>query len=88
MQKKVPLRKCIGCQEMKHKKSLIRIVKNKEDAFFVDFTGKLNGRGAYICPDEACLSAAIKTKGLERAFECKIPDEVYEQLKKGLKQND
>ena len=88
MQKKVPLRKCIGCQEMKNKKSLIRIVKNKEDQFFVDTTGKLNGRGAYICQTGSCLEKAIKNKGLERAFESKIPDEVYEHLKKGLQQHE
>lgn len=88
MQKKVPLRKCLGCQEMKNKKSLIRIVKNKEDQFFVDTTGKLNGRGAYICQTGSCLEKAIKNKGLERAFESKIPDEVYEHLKKGLQQHE
>ncbi|MBC7959599.1 MAG: YlxR family protein [Vallitaleaceae bacterium] len=88
MQKKTPLRKCLGCQEMKNKKSLIRIVKNKDDEFFVDLTGKLNGRGAYICHSDACMEKAIKSKGLERSFQCKIPDEVYEQLKRGLKPNE
>lgn len=88
MQKKTPLRKCLGCQEMKNKKSLIRIVKNKEDQFFVDTTGKLNGRGAYICQTESCLEMAIKNKGLERSFQSKIPDDVYEQLKKGLHQHE
>ena len=73
---------------MKNKKSLIRIVKNKEDQFFVDTTGKLNGRGAYICQTGSCLEKAIKNKGLERAFESKIPDEVYEHLKKGLQQHE
>ncbi len=88
MQKKTPLRKCLGCQEMKNKKGLIRIVKNKEDQFFVDATGKLNGRGAYICQAESCLEMAIKNKGLERSFQSKIPDDVYEQLKKGLHQHE
>ncbi|PKM50733.1 MAG: DUF448 domain-containing protein [Firmicutes bacterium HGW-Firmicutes-7] len=88
MQKKMPLRKCIGCQEMKNKKSLIRIVKNKEDEFFVDLTGKLNGRGAYICPTQDCLALAIKSKGLERSFKCQIPEEVYEQMKRELGQNE
>lgn len=84
MQRKIPLRKCIGCQEMKNKKSLIRVVKNKEDEFFVDLTGKLNGRGSYICPDKGCLEKAINNKGLEKAFKCKIPDSIYEQMKKEL----
>lgn len=88
MQKKMPLRKCIGCQEMKNKKSLIRIVKNKEDEFFVDLTGKVNGRGAYICPAQECLSMAIKSKGLERAFKCQIPNEVYERMKEELSKNE
>lgn len=88
MQKKMPLRKCIGCQEMKNKKGLIRIVKNKEDEFFVDLTGKLNGRGAYICPTQECLGLAIKNKGLERAFKCQIPDKVYEQMQEELRKNE
>lgn len=88
MQKKMPLRKCIGCQEMKNKKNLIRIVKNKEDEFFVDLTGKLNGRGAYICPTQECLGMAIKNKGLERSFKCQIPDSVYQQMKEELGQNE
>jgi len=88
MQKKMPLRKCIGCQEMKNKKSLIRIVKNKEDEFFIDLTGKMNGRGAYICPTKECLSMAIKNKGLERAFKCQIPSEVYEQMQEELSKNE
>lgn len=87
MQRKIPLRKCIGCQEMKNKKSLIRIVKSDED-FFVDLTGKKNGRGAYICPSLECFDKAVKSKGLERSFECKIPDEVYEQLKLELEKNE
>lgn len=84
MQRKIPLRKCIGCQNMINKKSLIRIVKNNQNDFFVDKTGKMNGRGAYICQSAACLEMAIKNKGLERSFECKIPDEIYEQMKKEL----
>lgn len=88
MQKKVPLRKCLGCQEMKNKKNLIRVVKTQDDEFFIDSTGKKNGRGAYICPSKECLEKAIKNKGLERSFQVKIPDEVYEQLKEGLKQDE
>jgi predicted RNA-binding protein YlxR (DUF448 family) len=84
MNRKVPLRKCIGCNEMKNKKELIRIVKNKDNQFFIDLTGKMNGRGAYICPTSDCFDAAVKNKGLERSFAMKIPKDVYEQLKKEL----
>lgn len=86
MQKKIPLRKCLGCQEMKNKKELIRIVKNKENLFFVDGTGKMNGRGAYICNDVNCLERALKTKGLERTFQAEIPQDVYDQIKMRLEQ--
>ena len=88
MQKKVPLRKCLGCQEMKNKKSLIRIVKNKENQFFVDETGKMNGRGAYICDDINCLERALKTKGLERTFQMEIPKDVYDQIKMRLQRHE
>ena len=82
MPKKIPLRKCVGCQEMKDKRSLIRIVRTQEGAFFKDDTGRKNGRGAYICPQKGCLEAAIKSKGLERSFQCAIPANVYDELKK------
>lgn len=82
MKRKVPLRKCIGCGENKDKRNLIRIVKNKENQFFVDISGKKNGRGAYICPQADCLNAAIKNKGLERSFKCKIPQDIYDEMKK------
>ncbi|TCK97937.1 hypothetical protein EDC19_0339 [Natranaerovirga hydrolytica] len=81
VKRKVPLRKCLGCNEMKNKKELIRIVKTPEDEFIVDFTGKKNGRGAYFCPEEECLKKLIKNKGLEKSFKTKIPEEVYNQLK-------
>ena len=79
--KKIPMRTCIGCNEKKPKKELIRVVKTNEDIVFIDFTGKANGRGAYICHDTSCLEKAIKTKRLSRAFEMPIDDEVYEKLK-------
>lgn len=79
-QKKIPLRKCTGCQEMKSKKELIRIVRNDEGEFSLDRTGKKPGRGAYICPNSECLTKAQKTKGLERSFKAPVPQEVYEQL--------
>lgn len=79
--KNLPKRTCIGCNEIKDKKQLIRIVKNKENAIFIDKTGKANGRGAYICNDIKCLEMAIKTKKLERTFETKIDEDIYNQLK-------
>ena len=82
--KKVPMRKCVGCQEMKSKKEMIRMIRDTEGKFGLDATGKKNGRGAYICPDRACLQAAIKNHGLERSFGQAIPEEVYETLKKEM----
>ncbi|KXL52549.1 hypothetical protein CLNEO_19580 [Anaerotignum neopropionicum] len=79
-QRKIPLRKCTGCQEMKSKKELIRIVRNDEGEFSLDTTGKKPGRGAYICPNSECLMKAQKSKGLERSFKAAVPKEVYEQL--------
>lgn len=84
IKRKVPLRKCTGCQEMKSKKELVRIVKSDEDGFSLDFTGKKPGRGAYICPNITCLEKAQKSKGLERSFKCAVPKEVYEQLHREL----
>ena len=79
-QRKVPLRKCTGCQKMKNKKELIRIVRNDAGEFALDRTGELPGRGAYICPNAECLAKAQKSKGLERSFKVAVPKEVYEQL--------
>lgn len=84
MAKKIPLRQCLGCQEMIAKKELIRIVKDKENQFAVDATGKMNGRGAYVCRKQECLKKAIKSKALERSFQMAIPCEVYEKLNKEL----
>lgn len=80
-QRKVPLRRCTGCQEMKSKRELIRIVHNDEGDFFLDPTGKKQGRGAYICKTSECLDKAMKNKGLERSFKSPVPKTVYEQLK-------
>lgn len=82
--KKIPLRQCVGCREMKDKKMLIRIIKN-EEGIFIDETGKKNGRGAYICPNVECLKKAVSSKGLERSFKSPVAAEVYEELKKELK---
>ncbi|SCY12529.1 RNase P modulator RnpM [Alkaliphilus peptidifermentans] len=78
--RKIPLRKCVGCSEMKPKKELIRVVKDKEGEIKVDLTGKAHGRGAYICLKKECFEKAKKAKALNRAFECSITDEVYEKL--------
>ena len=78
--KKMPERFCLGCQEKKSKKSLVRIVRSPEGEFSVDVTGKLPGRGAYICPRAECLEMAQKSRGLERSFKGKVPQEVYEKL--------
>lgn len=80
MTKKIPMRKCLGCNEMKDKKLLIRVVRSKEMIYEIDLTGKKNGRGAYICNNKDCFDKAVKSKGLERAFSSKIPEEVYTSL--------
>ena len=85
MAKKIPLRKCTGCGEMKDKRLMIRVVKTKEDTFFLDATGKANGRGAYICKDPNCLSLSLKNKGLERSFKTKIPMDIADSLKEAMK---
>ena len=85
-QKKQPMRKCIGCQEMRLKKELIRVIRTPEGEISIDATGKKNGRGAYICHSLECLSKANKTKGLERAFQCAIPNEIYLKWEKELKE--
>ncbi len=80
MQKKIPIRQCLGCREMKPKRELIRVVRSPEGEISLDFKGKAPGRGAYICPAPACLKQAIKAKALERAFSTQIPEAVYEKL--------
>lgn len=80
MNKKIPMRLCIGCGEMKSKKEMMRILHTPEDTFVLDVTGKKNGRGAYVCKDGACLKKAISSKGLERSFKQSIPKEVYSAL--------
>lgn len=82
--RKVPQRMCVGCQEMKAKKELIRIVRTPEDTIELDPTGKKNGRGAYICPNADCLKKAIKAKRLEKAFQQRIDPEVLQQLSERL----
>lgn len=79
--KKQPQRTCMGCNEKKHKKDLIRIVKNKDNEISIDRTGKKEGRGAYICDDVNCLEKVIKSKRLERVLEIPISKEIYESLR-------
>ena len=79
-QKKIPQRQCMGCRERKAKRELIRIVRGTDGNVTVDFGGKLNGRGAYICPDPECLKKVQRSKALERSLETAIPEEVYQRL--------
>ena len=84
MQKKVPQRQCMGCRERKAKREMIRVVRCTDGTVSLDFSGKLNGRGAYVCPDPECLKKAIKSKSLDRSLEVTIPEEVYDRLQKEM----
>ena len=84
--KKIPLRQCIGCGEMKSKKEMIRVLKTTEDEIVIDATGRRNGLGAYICPSMECFKNAVKSRGLERSLKMAIPKEVYEALEKEMEQ--
>ena len=84
MQKKIPQRQCMGCRERKAKRELIRIVRTTDGNVTVDFGGKLNGRGAYICPSVECLKKVQKSKALDRSLETSIPEAVYDRLCKEL----
>lgn len=97
-QKKIPMRKCTGCNEMKEKNQLVRIVKTPDTVdkdgniletgkILIDITGKKSGRGAYVCKSPECLAAAKKARRLERAFSCKIPEEIYNSLSEQLNKN-
>lgn len=78
--KKIPLRRCVACNENKPKGELIRVVKNKKGYLDIDLTGKMNGRGAYICSNKECIEKARKNKELSRALKIEIPDEIYDKL--------
>ena len=80
MVKKIPMRQCTGCREMKEKRSLIRVVRSPEGDITLDSRGKSPGRGAYLCPDPACLARARKSRALERVLGVTIPPEIYEDL--------
>lgn len=80
MPKKIPMRQCLGCREMRPKRELLRVVRSPEGAVTLDLKGKASGRGAYVCPNVECLKRAIKTKALSRAFDTEIPQAVYDAL--------
>ena len=84
MPKKIPQRQCMGCRERRAKREMIRVVRSPEGNVSLDFGGKMNGRGAYICPDPECLKKAIRSKALDRSLEVTIPEEVYERLNKEM----
>ena len=88
MEKKIPMRQCLGCREMKPKRELIRVVRSPEGEISLDFRGKAPGRGAYLCPDPQCLKKAIKARALERAFSAQIPPEIYGRLEEEMERGD
>ena len=88
MAKKISLRQCVGCGEMKDKKEMMRVLKSADGLVSLDMTGRKNGRGAYLCKNGACLSKARKNKGLDRSFKMRIPDEIYENLEKEFEEGE
>ncbi len=86
--KKVPMRQCTGCREMKSKREMIRVIRTTENEICIDATGRKNGRGAYICPNMDCLKLAIKNRGLERSLKTAIPESVYQQLEEEMSHID
>lgn len=82
--KKIPMRQCIGCGEMKGKREMMRILRTAENEIVLDMTGRKNGRGAYLCCNPECFRKAVKSKGLERALKTAIPEEVYKDLEKEM----
>ena len=86
--RKIPLRKCIGCMESFPKKELCRIVKNKDNEIHFDATGKLNGRGTYICKKTECLEKADKSKRWSKSLEAEIPEEIYEAIRAEITKNE
>ena len=84
MQKKIPMRQCMGCRERKSKREMLRVVRGTDGTVSLDFGGKLNGRGAYVCPDPECLKKARKATSLERCLEAQIPEAVYDRMEKEM----
>ena len=85
MPKKIPMRQCLGCREMKPKSELIRVVRSPEGEISLDFRGKKPGRGAYLCPDPGCLAKVRKSRAIERAFSAQVDPEVYDALEAQMK---
>ena len=88
MPKKIPMRQCLGCREMKSKRELIRVVRSPEGEISLDFRGKKPGRGAYVCPDPECLKRVRKSRALERAFSAQLPAQVYDALEAQMERGD
>ena len=88
MAKKIPMRQCVGCGEMKNKKDMMRVLKTADGSIVLDTTGRKNGRGAYLCMNRECLMKAVKNKGLERSFKMSIPQEIYENLEKEFEEGE
>ncbi|MBQ9796104.1 MAG: YlxR family protein [Clostridia bacterium] len=86
--KKIPMRRCLGCNEHKPKAELLRVVRDPEGGISLDFKGKKSGRGAYICRDVKCLKKARKSRRIDKDLECQIPDEVYDAMEKELEENE
>ena len=86
--KKIPVRQCVGCREHRPKRELVRVVRSPEGNVSLDFSGKANGRGAYLCRNPECLRKAMKARALERAFDAQVPNEVFLRLEKELKNNE
>ncbi len=86
--RKVPMRMCTGCGQMKPKRELVRVVKIQDGEIALDLTGKKAGRGAYVCRDIECLQKARKARRLEKAFSCRIPDEVYDRMEEELQSGE
>ncbi len=82
--KKIPMRQCTGCREMKNKRDMIRVIRSSDGAISIDATGRKNGRGAYICRNMECFRQAVKNRGLERSLKTEIPASVYEMLEKEM----
>lgn len=86
--KKIPMRRCLGCNEHKPKNELLRVVRDPEGEVSLDFTGKKSGRGAYICKSVKCLRRAAKAKRIDKSLECSVPEDVYERMEKELSENE
>ena len=87
MQKKIPQRQCMGCRERKPKREMLRVVRGTDGTVSLDFSGKVNGRGAYVCPDTECLKKAQKSRALERCLETAVPQDVYDRMIREMEAN-